>query len=34
MSVDVLQQKIRKRKTPIMVCLCPYYDQIPSFLRE
>lgn len=34
MSVDVLQQKIRKRKAPIMVCLCPYYDQIPSFLRE
>lgn len=34
MSVDVLQQKIRKLKTPIMVCLCPYYDQIPVFLRE
>ena len=34
MSVDVLQQKIRKLKTPIMACLCPYYDQIPSFLRE
>lgn len=33
MSVDILQQKIRKLKNPTMVCLCPYYDQLPQFLR-
>lgn len=34
MSVDILQQKIRKLKNPTMLCLCPYYDQLPLFLRE
>lgn len=34
MSIDVLQQKIRKLKNPTMLCLCPYYDQLPLFIRE
>lgn len=34
MSVDVLQQKIRRLKNPTMVCLCPYYEQLPLFIRE
>ena len=34
MSIDALQSKIRKMKNPTMVCICPYYDQIPAYLRE
>lgn len=34
MSIDALQHSIRKLKNPTMVCLCPYYDQIPSFIRK
>ena len=34
MSIDVLQQKIRKLKNPTMVCLCPYYEQLPAYLRD
>ncbi len=33
MSIDVLQAKIRKTKNPVMVCICPYWDHIPEFIR-
>ena len=34
MSIDSLQTKIRKMKNALMVCICPYYDQLPPDIRE
>lgn len=34
MSVDALQKRIRKLKTPIMVCIAPDYEQLPPQLKE
>ena len=34
MSVDILQEKIRKTKSPIIIDLAMQREQIPTFLRE
>lgn len=34
MSIDILQEKIRKSKSPILVDLAARPDQIPDFVRE
>ena len=34
MSIDILQEKIRKTKSPILLDLAVQPDQIPGFLRE
>ena len=33
MGIDVLQEKIRKRKNPTMLCLCPTWEHIPQHIR-
>lgn len=34
MSIDALQEKIRKLKNPTMLCLCPTYEHIPAHIRK
>ena len=34
MSIDVLQEKIRKTKTPIMLALEPVVSQLPPAFRD
>ena len=34
MSIDILQEKIRKTKSPVLLDLAVQPDQIPAFLRE
>lgn len=33
MAIDLLQQKIRKKNNPTMLCLCPTYEALPPALR-
>ena len=34
MSVDTLQEKIRKTKNPTMLELCPDFDQLPPKFEQ
>ena len=34
MALDSLQEKIRKKKNPTMVCLCPTFPALPAGVKD